>query len=150
MVSVLIYLKFCAIFVSMLKKIIVISLLGLYLVFLFFPGWPLLNYYFFSSHNQELSINQHLHFQNNETSHVGDGVYLKALMDRVNGNDISKKAQNPPPRTNTESNTLIYNLPDGFLQSLSALSGIPVHFAHYTEKILVSYGRVLLPPPNLV
>ena len=132
----------------MLRKIIVILLLGLYLVFLFLPGWPLLNYYFFSTQNQEFAFEQGLHYQNNETTHVGDGVYLKALMKRVQGDEVAKNAQNPPPRVNTEIGNTIY-IPAEFLRNYAHLSGVTIHFAVFSEKIINRYTMVLLPPPNL-
>ncbi len=133
----------------MLKKGFVILSLVLYLIFLFLPGLPLLNYYLFSGNNQCASLSENLQFNNNEKSHVGDGVYLMALMKRVQGDEVSKKAQNPPPRTNTESNTLIY-IPAEFMQNYARLQGIPIHYFNYSEKILIRYGMVLLPPPNFV
>ena len=133
----------------MLKKVIVIVFLSLYLVFLFIPGLPLLNYYFFVSDNQSASLTQDLHFDTHEPAVVGDGVYLKALMKRVQGDEVTKKAQNPPPRVNTEIGNTIY-IPAEFLRNDAHLSGVTIHFAVFSEKIINRYTMVLLPPPNFV
>jgi len=131
----------------MLKKVIIFFLLELYLVSLFLPGLPLLHYYLFACGNQTSQLTQTLHFENNKDAVIGDAVYLKALIKRVQEGDVTKKAQNQPPRTNLETSNLVC-IQAELYQKLQYLKGITICFADYSEKPLSPYRRVILPPPN--
>ena len=132
----------------MIKRIVSISFLMLYLAFMILPGYPLMHYYVFSSHETVFSpATQQKSYSNGDLTKVGDSAYLSALMKSANADRSGKHVPNPPPSTNNEINNLVY-IVSGFLNSPAQTVGVSLHFRNFAESILDQYLQVLIPPPN--
>ena len=131
----------------MIKRMVSILFLLLYLAFMILPGYPLIHYYIFSSHETiYLPTTQENTYSNGDHTKVGDGAYLSALMKSANTNQSDKHVPNPPP-TNNEINNLVYVF-SGFFNSPVLMDGIPLQFRNFAESILEQYLKVFIPPPN--
>ncbi len=112
------------------------------------PGYPLMHYYIFSSHETAFSpTTQQKSYSNGVHTKVGDGAYLSALMKSANTDQSDKHVPNPPPSTNNEINNLVY-IVSGFLNSPGQMDGIPLQFRDFAESILDQYLQMFIPPPN--
>jgi len=132
----------------MIKRVVSISFLMLYLAFMILPGYPLMHYYLFSSHETVFSpATQQRSYSNGDHTKVGDAAYLSALMKSANADQSDKHVPNPPPSTNNEINNLVY-IVSGFLNSPVQTESISLQFRNFTESVLEPYLQVFIPPPN--
>ena len=132
----------------MVRKGISISFLLLYLAFMILPAWPLVHYYFLTSGDNYVPERTQKNYSNGDHTKTGDLAYINALLkSATDKNAKDKRAQNPPPSTNNEINSLVYLVSGTFHLAHLAL-GIPLHFKTYSEVPLERYLKVLIPPPN--
>ncbi len=120
----------------------------LYLAFMILPGYPLMHYYIFSSHEIVFSpATQEKSYSNGDNTKVGDVAYLGALMKSANGNQSDNKVPNPPPSSNNEINNLVYVV-SGFFNPSGQMDGIPLQYRDFAESIIDQYLQMFIPPPN--
>ncbi len=120
----------------------------LYLAFMILPGFPLMHYYIFSSHQTVFSqATQQKSYSNGDHTKTGDGAYLSALLKSANTGQYDKNTPNPPPSTNNEINNLVY-IVSGFLNSPAQTVGVSLQFRNFAESVLDRYLQVFIPPPN--
>ena len=127
----------------MKKRVLTIGMLALFLGMLYLPDFPLLSYYL---GQQKLTISSSDGNPENINTLIGDIRYLQALAKRAGDNDDTKKAPEPPPKTQNNTVSSVYLL----TANIDIHSNTAVQFSFIPYKFNIKDCLILLgnPPPK--